>query len=241
MASRPCSVGLSRRHLEPEIMDDPRLDADLHVHALQGLSTINRFSGSARMLYRPIARLAAKVGGRPLRILDVATGGGDVPIRLGLWARRAGLSISIDACDRNPRALAHARARAMCSGIDISFFGWDALGGALPRGYDVITCSLFLHHLSDEEAVGFLRRLRESARRLVLVNDLRRSRAGWLLAWVGTRLLTRSPVVHEDGPMSVRAAFSLEAVARLAAEAGMTDAVTQRRWPFRLLLTWERA
>src|SRR5262249_61298949 len=83
------------------------------------------------------------------------------------------------------------------------FSACDVLREPLPAGYDAVVCSLFLHHLSAEQAVGLLRRMAAAAGRLVLVNDLARGRAGYLLAYLGTRLLTRSPGVHFDGPRSV--------------------------------------
>jgi hypothetical protein len=103
-----------------------------------------------------------------------------------------------------------------------------------------VTTSLFLHHLPDDVAVAVLRRMGEAAGRLVLVNDLARTRAGWLLAWAGCRLLTRSPVVHFDGPASVRSAFTVSEVKALADRAGLTGATVTTHWPYRFLLRWER-
>ena len=64
--------------------------------------------------------------------------------------------------------------------------------------------------------------------------------AGWLLAHVGTRLLSRSWVVHTDGPRSVAGAFTVAELRELAAEAGLVGAEVAWRWPFRMLLTWRR-
>src|SRR5262245_61758946 len=76
---------LRDRHLQAEWMDRPDLDEGRHREALRGLERINRWSGSARILWHPLARLAAEIPGRPCRVLDVATGGGDV-LR-ALWRR----------------------------------------------------------------------------------------------------------------------------------------------------------
>ena len=77
-----------------------------------------------------------------------------------------------------------------------------------------------------------------AARRLLLVNDLERSLVGLLLAVAGTRLLTRSPVVHYDGPWSVAAAFTVAEARRLARAAGLAGARVTRCWPWRWQLTW---
>ena len=80
-----------------------------------------------------------------------------------------------------------------------------------------------------------------ATRRLLLANDLRRSRTGWLLAATACRLLTGSPVVHADGPLSVARAFTRGEVAALAERTGLRGAAVESRWPFRFLLTWDRA
>jgi 2-polyprenyl-3-methyl-5-hydroxy-6-metoxy-1,4-benzoquinol methylase len=233
------TVDLRRRRCRPEIMDQPGLDRRRHHHALFGLERINRWSGSAGILWPPIGTLAREASGAPLRLLDIATGAGDVPVRLWHKARRAGVELAVDGCDLSPQAVDYAAGRANRARAAVRFFVWNALADPLPPGYDIVTCSLFLHHLSDEQALLLLRRMSQMARRLVLVNDLRRSLAGYLMAYVGTRLLSTSPVVHTDGPRSVEAAFQPEEALALAVRAGLRGATVRRRWPFRFLLTWE--
>jgi SAM-dependent methyltransferase len=226
------------RRLRPEIMDQPGLDPGRHCQALRGLGRINLWSGSAGILWPPLAGLARALAPRRVRVLDLATGGGDVPIRLWQRARRAGLPIDIDGCDVSPVAMEHANQAARRAGAEVRFFRADALEDDWPADYDVATCSLFLHHLTEDQAESLLRRM--ATARLVLVNDLVRGRAGLLLARVGTRLLTRSPVVHVDGPRSVEGAFAVAEVRGLADRAGLIGAAVERRWPCRLLLTWWR-
>ena len=230
---------LNHRHLEPEVMDRPDLDPGQHVRALRGLARINRFSASDRILWAPLRRLALDAG-RPLRVLDVATGGGDVPIRLWQRATRAGLPIELHGADLSLTAVDHARANARRAGAAVEFFRLDVLHEAPPTGFDAITTSLFLHHLTDDEAVALLRALGAAAGRAVLVNDLVRSRFGYLLARVGTHLLSRSPVVHIDGPRSVAAAFTVAEARALADRAGLIGATFTRHWPARFRMEWRR-
>ena len=233
-------LSLRQRHRQPEIMDQPGLEPGRHLHALQGLARINWWSGSARILWPPIHALARERAGGPLRILDVASGGGDVPIRLWRRARRHGLALEILGCDVSPAAVEYARRQAERCGAAVQFCLRDVLQSPLPDGYDVAMCSLFLHHLDEAEAVELLRRMADAARRLVLANDLARSRLGYGLAYLGTRLLSRSDVVHTDGPLSVAGAFTPEEAAELARRGGLSGARVQRRWPCRYLLSWRR-
>jgi 2-polyprenyl-3-methyl-5-hydroxy-6-metoxy-1,4-benzoquinol methylase len=231
---------LTERHRLPEIMDQPGLDPEQHASALRGLARINFWSGSARILWPPLAALAREMAPAPVRILDVASGAGDVPIRLWRRARRHGLALEIAGCDVSPVALDFARRQAAEAGSDIHFFRHDALSGDLPTGHDVLLSSLFLHHLDNGQAIDFLRRMGQAAGRLVLVNDLVRSRVGLMLAHVATRLLSTSGIVHVDGPRSVEAAFTPAEALGMAQQAGLAGATVGRRWPYRYLLSWRR-
>ncbi len=221
-------------------MDDLNLNVEQHRHALRGLERINRWSLSARALWSPIRALADENPTRTLRVLDLATGAGDTPIALWHRARRASAPLSIDGCDRSPVAIAHARHRAAQQRADVRYFELDALTDGIPPGYDVVTCALFLHHLNDEDAIRLLQAMAEAAGRLAIISDLARSRIGLMLAYLGTRLLTASAVVHADGPQSVRAAYTVEEACKLATRAGMHNARIARRWPCRYLLIWKR-
>lgn len=231
--------GLRERVLEDEWMDDPRLGRAAHVRALRGLTRINWISAAVRPVWTRVRR-AAQSGDAPLRVLDVATGGGDLPLGLAHGARRAGLDIEVAGCDISRRAVAYARTRARQAQIAVHFFVRDALADGLPEGYDVITSALFLHHLRDEQIVTLLQAMRAAARQAVLVDDLRRSRLGFAAAFLGTRMLTRSRVVHVDGIRSVRAALTAPELSRLAAAAELTNHRVVPHWPWRQLLEWWR-
>lgn len=231
---------LRQRRRQPEVMDQPDLDPEAHSSALTALVRINWWSGSAGILWPQIRDLARSNPGRPLRVLDVATGAGDVPVRLWHKARRAGLPLTVAGCDVSPTALAFAGQRAEKAGTDVRFFQLDALRDSVPEEWDVLTSSLFLHHLDEGPAVELLRRMGAAAQRLVLVNDLERTSTGYRLAWLGTRLLSRSWMAHIDGPRSVEGAFTADEALALARQAGLDGATVARRWPCRYLLQWGR-
>ena len=122
---------------------------------------------------------------------------------------------------------------------NIRFHLCDALEQPFPQAkYDVVMCSLFLHHLTQINAVRLLQRMREAAAQLVLIDDLRRTICGYWLARLGCRILTRCHVVHVDGPMSVEGAFTTDEAHVLAEKAGLRGASIRAHWPQRFLLTW---
>jgi SAM-dependent methyltransferase len=217
-------------------MEQPDLDPDEHVVALRGLARVNWISGSSRIVWGPLRRLAREVGRQPLRVIDVACGGGDVLVDLANKARRANLPMHLTGCDVSATAINYARQRAQT----LDFLHCDFLAAPVTTCYDVAMCSLFLHHMDENQAPRLLERLKETATRLVLVNDLLRGRAPYAVAYAGTRVLTRSRIVHFDGPASVAAAFTIPEVNALAARCGMHGARVSWKWPFRFLLEWRK-
>lgn len=232
------SPNLSTRDRQPELMDQPGLEEAVHRQALRGLARVNRLSFSAQALWRPIAAEMKKQPSRRWRLLDVACGSGDMPLALARFAATKNLHLAVAGCDVSDTAVAHANDRALRSGLVADFFRRDAVGDGLPGGYDFVTCSLFLHHLDEPEVVKLLTAIGQAVGTLAVISDLRRTAFGYALARFGTRLLSRSPIVHVDGPLSVRAAFSVSEVRTLAAAAGLEGRATFRNiWPQRFLLT----
>jgi 2-polyprenyl-3-methyl-5-hydroxy-6-metoxy-1,4-benzoquinol methylase len=172
--------------------------------------------------------------------LDIATGAGDIPLVLWRTAKRRGWPVELAACDISPRAIEYARQQAKIAGARIEFFQQDVLAGDLPDRYDAILCSLFLHHLDDGTVQRLLARMMAAAGSVVVVSDLVRSPIALMTTIAATRVLTRSPVVRIDGPLSIRAAFTIDEIRVLAQAAGLADCTICRRWPLRFVLSWWR-
>ena len=130
--------------------------------------------------------------------------------------------------------------RARSAGTACRFFRLDAIREPLPSDYDVVIASLFMHHLPEPEAVALLYKMRAAARRMVLISDLRRSRAGLALAYSASRIFSRSRVVRTDAVLSVQGAFTPQEFASMALDAGLEGATITPVWPQRFLLEWRR-
>ena len=232
-------AALNNRDRQPEVMDQPGLDPKEHAKALMGLRRINAISRCSAGLFRPIEALAITQPAKPLRVLELACGGGDTAIDLALMAKRKGLALDIHACDLNPEAVAIAQTNAVRRQAALTVFTADALAKPTDHNsFDVVYCTLFAHHLDEPDVIRLLEVMALRSRKLVLVDDLIRSRLGFALAWIGTRLLSRSWVVHTDGLLSVRAALQPDEMKSIAMQAGLNDAQIKRSWPERYLLNW---
>ena len=227
-----------QRDRQPEVMDQPGLDPVEHDRALQGLRRINGISRCVPGLFRQFESLACENPSTQLSVLELACGGGDTAIELAALARRRDLNLSFQACDLNPEAVRIARRNVARSDSCVGVFVADALDPSASKQFDVVYCTLFAHHLDPPDVVRLLTGMAARARQLVIVDDLIRSRLGYSLAWMGTRLLSRSWVVHHDGPLSVKAAFTPTEILDLASQAGLRGCVLERTWPERYRLCW---
>ena len=229
-----------KRDLTPEIMDDLDLDKASHEKALAGLERINALSFAARSFWAPLQAQAIQAGSNKIYVLDIACGGGDLTRELTRKARAENLPIVFEGCDFNPRAVDYAKRQAQANRLNINYFTFDVLRDAIPLRFCGVINSLFLHHLSENEIIVFFKNFLASQSRFIFIADLKRSFSGWLLAQVATRCLSASPVVHADGPQSVRAALTPAEILILAQRAGLSTAQVKSIWPMRYLLTYQR-
>lgn len=214
-------------------MDDPKLNPEEHRLALKDLERINFWSRTADVFWQALPQ-------RPLKILDVACGAGNLAIELAARAKKTGLDYQLFGIDCSPVAIEWAKHRAAEKNAGVKFYELDIFREEIPSGFDVIFTSLFLHHLDHSQAVSLLRGMAKATRQMILVDDLERNLLGYFLAFLGTRILARSRVVHADSLLSVRAAFNLNEVSQLAHEADLEGCRIRRHWPMRFLLSWER-
>ena len=176
-------TALDNRDRQPEVMDQPGLDPREHAKALTGLRRINTISRCSAGLFRPIEALAIKQTTTPLRVLELACGGGDTAIDFALMAKQRGLALDIHACDLNPEAVEIARRNAKTRKAEITVFSADALAKPTDQiSFDVVYCTLFAHHLDEIDVIRLLEGMALRSRKLVLVDDLIRSRLGFALA-----------------------------------------------------------
>jgi ubiquinone/menaquinone biosynthesis C-methylase UbiE len=193
--------------------------------ALRDLARMNRRLGGTALTLDALGGLTRGLpAGYPLRVLDVATGGGDVPLDILRWATGRGFRPRVVAADLDPEVA--SLAERWCGGrVEVCVA--DARALPFPDGsFDVAVCSLMLHHLEPEEAVATLAGMGRVARIGVVVNDVVRSWAGLAVVGLATRLVARSPMTRHDGPLSVRRAYTVDELRRLARRAGLrTEAV----------------
>jgi SAM-dependent methyltransferase len=217
----------------PEMMDRPGNDAALLRADLCVLEKINRFLGGHRI---PLLYLPDFLKPGPVTILDLGTGAGDVPRTIARWARINSAKVEITGIDGNPDILRIAR-ESVAGWKEIHIEQADLRNLPYPPGsFDLVLCSLTLHHFSEADVVAILRRIHDIARGGYIINDLRRNRiASWLSKLMAQTVIT-NPIARFDAPASCERAFTPAELRALAQRAGMSRFSIRRHRFFRMSL-----
>ena len=212
-----------------ELLDGPLDDQAALVGNLRDLGRVNRRLGGAELSAIAIDALAAHRD--DLTLLDVGTGAADIPLALIDRARRRGRRLRVVGIDSRPEVLAAAvRLRpgiAVEKGLELHVGDGRALRYP-DRSFDIAHASLVLHHLDPADAVALLGEMRRVARLGVVVNDLDRTRLGWIGAWLMSHLLTGNRLTRHDAPLSVARAYRAGEARALLRSAGLVPVRTVR-------------
>ena len=201
----------------PELMDRPQpvsaeLESDLH-----NLRQLNRYFGSYALVLRFVRQWIKPR--HVVRILDLATGSGDIPRLIVEHARGIDATTQIDAVDQQAATVEIAR-RLSADYPEISFHEADLFRWGRAATYDIVLCALALHHFTESDALRLLRRCRALSRRFVLISDLRRGLLATFGVYVLTAIFFREPMTRFDARVSAQRAFSFRELRSLAQQAG---------------------
>jgi ubiquinone/menaquinone biosynthesis C-methylase UbiE len=169
--------------------------------SLEDLRLINERFGGTQTTVELLRRVAAQSGCRKLSLLEVAAGAGDMIRSAQRQLATEGIDITPTLLDRMESHLHRSHATAVCA---------DAL--RLPfrdEAFDVVSCSLFAHHLEPVDVRQFVKEGLRVCRRAVLINDLIRSRLHLWLIYAGMPSF-RSRLTRHDAPASVRRAYTVK-------------------------------
>jgi 2-polyprenyl-3-methyl-5-hydroxy-6-metoxy-1,4-benzoquinol methylase len=188
-----------------ELMDDPDCDPDALTRTYARFALVNRVVAGWRAIYRSRIRPGLSAD-RTTTLLDIGTGGGDIPLALARWARRDGLALRITGIDPDPRAIAYTS--ALPADPDVEFLAAsssDLVGDG--RRFDLVTSNHVLHHLDDAGLDALLADSAALAPR-VLHGDIARGRVAYSVYGPLSKLVARGSFVHVDGLRSIRRSWT---------------------------------
>jgi 2-polyprenyl-3-methyl-5-hydroxy-6-metoxy-1,4-benzoquinol methylase len=211
-----------RRVIHPEFLDEQ--PPDVAARSLRDLVRINKFLGGHEVLRSALQRLFTPADG--FTLIDIGAASGD----MGRVIRESYPRARVTSLDYRAHHLAAADPpKIAADAFRLPF---------LPASFDVVHCSLFLHHFDDSTAIELLRSFGFLARRYVIVSDLERHPLAYYFLPATKWLFRWHPITLHDGPISVAAAFKARELRDLATAAGLRKIhITRHRPAFRLCLT----
>ncbi len=227
---------LRRRAHEAEQLDNLHMSGEILHQTLDELSRINRLIGNTALVCRAVLDMAQAQAGRPVRIVDLGCGGGDVLLAIAKTMRAQGIPAQLLGIEGNPHSVAYARQRAGDL-PELRFETQDILGDAfvMPE-CDIAVSSHFLYHFSDQRLGAFLEANRACVHRGWVISELHRSAVSYQLFRLIGPLLGLRPITRADGLLAIRRAFRRDDLEAILRPTHMQHAI-RWIWSFRYLIT----
>ena len=227
-------VETSERSLETEMMDDFTLKGEVFRDTLDKLETINRLLGGNNVTIKGLKHLLKdQPKNKIITIVDLGCGHADILRDVALFGRKHDYSFKLIGIDANPDAIEYAKELSK-DYSELSFESMDIFSEDFKKqSYDVVLCTLFLHHFKSEELISFLKPTVQKATIGAVVNDLHRHRlAYYLFKLIG--LFIKNKMVREDGLTSVLRAFKRKELEAILTQVQVPFSI-QWKWAFRYL------
>jgi hypothetical protein len=227
-------VDTTHRSTEMEIMDDFTMEGALFRDTLDKLEIINRFLGGNSVTINGLKNLLKNQSkNKTITIVDLGCGNGDILRDVAKFGRKNNYSFNLIGIDANLAAIEYAKELSK-EYSELSFKTIDILSEDFKKqSYDVVLCTLFLHHFKNEELISFLKTTTNKATIGVVVNDLHRHKlAYYLFKLIG--FFIKNKMVRQDGLTSVLRAFKREDLENIAKEIKVHFSI-QWKWAFRYL------
>ena len=227
-------VDTSHRSSEIEIMDDFTMEGILIRDTLDKIEIINRFLGGNTVTIKGLKNLIKNQSkNKTITIVDLGCGNGDILRDVAKFGRKNNYSFKLIGIDANLAAIEYAKELSK-EYSELSFKTIDILSEEFKKeSYDIVLCTLFLHHFKNEELISFLKTTIEKATIGVVVNDLHRHKlAYYLFKLIG--FFIKNKMVRQDGLISVLRAFKRKDLENISTQIKVHFSI-QWKWAFRYL------
>jgi 2-polyprenyl-3-methyl-5-hydroxy-6-metoxy-1,4-benzoquinol methylase len=226
---------LRRRSNEKEYLDgDDIATTDLCLN-LSELDVINRYLGGYKASLnglKEILRSNKKIN----TILDIGFGGGDSIKQFAIYSAKNNLDHFYYGVDLKRDCISYAEKNlSPLKNKELICDDFRNISTDLLSKIDIIHSSLFLHHLSNDEIIGLLK-FAKSNNCTFLANDLHRHWLAYYSIKFLTALFSKSYLVKNDAPISVKRGFKKAEIESLLKQSGFTDFSVKWSWAFRYII-----
>lgn len=225
----------SQRSYELELLDAPNIPKELLFKNLRELDVVNRLLGGHAITLSGIKKLVINRN-KIYRIVDIGCGGGDAMKKIAAWAKANKFVVELIGVDMNADAIRFMEAECKefpeITGVASDYRDYLKSNTTI----DIVHCSLFCHHLKDDELIELFQYMNQYAKVGFIINDLQRHWFAYYSIKFLTRLLNGSTLVKNDAPLSVLRGFRKEELNNIVQKAGVKSFSIDWQWAFRYLV-----
>ena len=224
------------RSLKLERIDTGDYTPEEYDRFLQDIRLVNRFAGDRRALQKTLLEEVKKENLPEFSVLDIGAGSGELLRDTGKFARKQKRRARLFGLELNARSAA-AILEESKNYDEIKSVQANAL--TLPfadKTFDYAISSLFTHHLTDVQIVKTLQEMKRVVRRKIFIIDLHRRPGAYFFYKIFCIAFRISPLVRQDGSLSILRSFKPAELIELAQRAGLENVSVRKIFPFRLVL-----
>ena len=223
----------SNRSYEKELMDDLNAEGEVLTQTLKELKIINKLLGGNNVTTSALESVIKKYPKSSYTIADVGCGGGDMIRIMAKWAKEKNVDCQFIGIDANPNII-QAAEKNLKDLSNVKFVCQNVFDrNFLQEKVDIITCTLFTHHFTDEELILMFQNFKESTGIAMVINDLHRNPLAYYSISLLTQLFSKSTMVKNDGPLSVLRSFRRKELENLIKTSGFHRFDLDWKWAFR--------
>lgn len=226
----------SQRSYELELLDAPNIPKELLFQNLRELDAVNRLLGGHVITLSGIKKLVTDKN-KIYHIVDIGCGGGDAMLQIAKWGKANNYKVKLIGVDMNADCIDYMKNACKdfseIEGVIMDYRDYLKTN----TDVDIVHCSLFCHHLKDDELVELFQYMNKYARVGFVINDLQRHWFAYYSIKFLTRLLNGSSLVKNDAPLSVLRGFRKEELNKLLENSKTKHYSIEWKWAFRYLVT----
>lgn len=227
-------VNTRHRTDDPEIMDDFDLKGDVLIKTLDKIAKINQLLGGNRLTIRSVEKMLKKErSSKLITIVDVGCGNGYMLRRLADYGIRNNWNLKLIGVDANAFTINYATGLSE-KYSNISYRCEDIFDESFSEiKYDIVLCTLTLHHFKNEEIFKLLALFNRNSRLGFVVNDLHRNVVAYRLFQMLCFVFRMNGMARKDGLVSILRGFKKEELIAFSKKLGFKKYSVQWKWAFR--------
>lgn len=226
----------SHRSKQEEIMDNFELQGNELKRTLKDLENINKWLGGNKITIKGVKQLLkGKPKSKTYSIADIGCGNGSVLREIAKWGKSNGYDLKLIGIDANAHSIRVAKQESN-DFPEINFLKLNIFSSQFnDLDFDIITCTLTLHHFIDQEIASIMMNFKENSNLGVVINDLHRSKMAWYLFQAFCFVFIDNEIARKDGLVSILRAFKKKDLNIYASNIPMAQHTISWEWAFRYL------